>query len=274
MDDTGREKFHYAPSEQPDDDDEYELEPPDPEVLAAEERRTQEAIEESRMAVDIDEIYRDLNRDRSREILEHWVRNFRFRFQVKHLLIGTAVLAILLTLYRLELLQTAIVLLLMALVVGLFLYLQWQEKKQQDEAEQRRRTLYQRRREYLERKLRAVAEQEAERAVASSHAAIQPMAPDVTLEPRSQSIQPPLRFQFSLWELMAVMSVAAVVFGLVQVLGGPSNAASLLGLVALLGLVIQAIGFEPPAVVVLGWWIILVLYVLLSIAAVVWSSLA
>ena len=40
------------------------------------------------------------------------------------------------------------------------------------------------------------------------------------------------------------------------------------------GLVVHALGFDPPAVVILGWWLILVLYVLLSIGAALWSSFA
>ena len=73
---------------------------------------------------------------------------------------------------------------------------------------------------------------------------------------------------------MIAMTTAAVIFGLVQILGGAVNAATMLGFVALVGLVVHALGFEPPDIVVLGWWLILVLYVLLSIAAAVWSSFA
>ena len=93
------------------------------------------------MSVDIDEIYREADRRRGSEILEGWVRDFRFefRFQVKHLLIATAVLAIVLTLCRLELLGDALVLLIMLSVAGVYLYVTWQEKKQQDEAERRAR---------------------------------------------------------------------------------------------------------------------------------------
>jgi hypothetical protein len=48
----------------------------------------------------------------------------------------------------------------------------------------------------------------------------------------------------------------------------------MLGFIALFGLVVHALGLEPPGVVVLGWWLILALYVLLSIAVAVWSSFA
>jgi len=75
------------------DDDEYELEAPDPEVIAAEARRDKALLESAREAIDIDAIYREADRNRGAEIIEQWFRNFRFRFQVKHLLIGTALVA-------------------------------------------------------------------------------------------------------------------------------------------------------------------------------------
>jgi hypothetical protein len=81
------------------------------------------------------------------------------------------------------------------------------------------------------------------------------------------------RFRFSLAELMIAMTTAAVIFGLVQILGG-EVAATMLGFIALAGLLVHALGYEPPDVVVLGWWMILALYVLLSIAVALWTSLA
>ena len=83
-----------------------------------------------------------------------------------------------------------------------------------------------------------------------------------------------LRIRFSLREMMLAMTTAAVVFGLVRALGGADIAATLLGFLALIGLAVHALGFEPPGVVVLGWWVILVLYVALSIVAAMWSAFA
>ena len=54
------------------------------------------------------------------------------------------------------------------------------------------------------------------------------------------------RFRFSLRELLTAMTAAAVIFGLVRLLGGMDNTAILLGFVALGGLVISALGFDPP----------------------------
>jgi manganese/iron transport system permease protein len=90
----------------------------------------------------------------------------------------------------------------------------------------------------------------------------------------SVATRPAFRFRFSLRQLLVAMTVAGVIFGVVSVLGGPANTATILGFTALVGLVIHALGFEPPQFIVLGWWMILVLYVLLSIVTVVWSSFA
>ena len=60
--------------------------------------------------------------------------------------------------------------------------------------------------------------------------------------------------------------MAAVILGFASILGF-NNAALVIGLVALIGLVIQAFGVEMSPLVVLGWWMLLVLYILISIWA-------
>ena len=60
-------------------------------------------------------------------------------------------LAIVLTLYKLEMLGTAVVLLVMISVAGVYFYLQWQEKKAQDEANRRRQEMYARRRAHFKK---------------------------------------------------------------------------------------------------------------------------
>ncbi len=178
-DDIDRDRIYTADVE--DDDAELELEPPDAEVLAAEERRAQEAIDATMMSVDIDEIYRDADRRDGDEFLDKWARDFRFQFQVKHLLIATAVLAIALTLWRLELLGTTLAILFMLSIAGAYLYVQWQEKKQQQEADRRRREMYARQRGYFEKRNSGPAGHEGEpsqREKRSSHCRhLLPMTP-------------------------------------------------------------------------------------------------
>jgi hypothetical protein len=272
MDDAERDKFYASSPKEADEGDEYELEPPDPDVLAGEQRRAQETMESTRMSVDIDEIYREVERERGGEILENWLRNFRFRFQVKHLLIATALLAILLTLVKLGLMAVLVVAMMLS-IAGIYLYLQWQERKYQQAADRRRQEMYARRRAQLGKK---PSNAEAGAAVQET---IEPAAPLPPLPNEVDEIWQKARetrefhFRFSMQQLMVAITVAAVIFGLVH-LGGTQTAATLLGLIALLGLVIYAFGFEPAETVVLGWWLILVMYVLLSIAGALWSGLA
>lgn len=273
MDERERDKFYSSTSDDEDDGNEYEVEPPDAEVLAGEERRGKEALESTQMQIDIDEIFREADRDHGGEILDRWLRNFQFRFQVKHLLIATAVVAILLTLARLRLLGTVVVLVVMISVAGLYLYLQWQDKKRQDEANRRRQEMYARRRAHFARTSRPPGA-EADDTVSPAAPSPPPLLPPNEVDEIWQKAQASqkFRFRFSMWELMAAMTAAAMILGLVQLLGGASNTATLLGFVALFGLVIHALGFEPPEVVVLGWWLILVLYVVLSVVAVAWRG--
>jgi len=267
MNDRDRDKFYSAP-DAGNDDEEYEVEPPDAEVLAAEERRGKDAIEASRESIDIDEIYREASRDRGSEIVENWLRNFRFRFQIKHLLIATAVVAIAMTLAKFGSLGSTIVILVMLSVASVYVYLQWQESMQQREAARRREEIYARCRAHFERKAGNTSNDPTPVSVGP------PPASNVAPPAPKTSPQPQLRFQFSLKQLIITMTTAAVVLCAVRLLGGPSNTATLLGFVALLGLVIHALGFNPPEIAVLGWWLILVLYVLLNVFAAIWKSFA
>jgi hypothetical protein len=264
-DNLDRDKFYSSVDD--DSDAEYELEPPDPEVLAAEERRAKEVVAATERSIDIDQIYRDAEHSRSTEILNDWVRNFRFQFQVKHLLVATAVLAILLALWQHEVLGKTLVMLAMAAVVGLYLYLQWKDEQHQAEAARRRTETYDRRRA-------------AQAGVASSPTAVPARDAARSVLPPAHSMHDDVgatdrstyAFQFSLKQLLFVMGAAAVVLGMVSFLGGPQNAAILLGVVALAGLVFHAVGYEPPPMVALGWWLLLLFYVLLSLFGFVWTA--
>jgi len=264
MDDPERDKFYSPP---PSDDEELELEPPDESIA---ERQKQAALDAIRSSIDIDEIYREADRDRGGEILENWIRDFRFRFQVKHLLIATAVLSIVLTLIKLKLFWTTLVVSVMLSVAGLYLYLRWEERKHEAEAARKREALYARRRAQLA----ANASGQATDADASLYPDV-PQLPNKVDDIWHESLKKEsFRFRFSLRELLMLMTAAAVMLGLVRVVGGPAAAASVLGLVALSGLVVSACGYEPPQSIVLGWWLILVMYVLISIFTAVWSAFA
>jgi len=151
-DDLDRDKLYAAGADDLDcDDAELELEPPDPAVLAAEKRRAAEAIEAHRKAIDVDEVYRDLEANRDTQIVEEWLarlRNVRFRFQLRHLLILVTVVAAVLSLKVVMNVGfgTLLVVAIMLAIAGISLYLKLEENKRQEAADRRREKIYAERR--------------------------------------------------------------------------------------------------------------------------------
>jgi hypothetical protein len=271
MDNRNREIVFSAPND-PDDGDEYELDLPDPTIVSAEERHAKQVAQQVRASIDIDEVYREAERDVGTEILERWMGNFRlrFQFQVKHLLIATAVLAIALTLAKLGLLWSTIAYLLIFGIIGLYAYVRWEEQKHQAEVAQKREELYARRRENL---TAVIASQAGGAPVAPTlppSIALPPVPNDFFDDPAPAKPEP-IRLHYSMRELLIAMTPAAVLFGVIRFLG-PAPTATILGLVALSGLIVYAVGYQPPKPVVLGWWLILVLYVFVSLLGAVWMA--
>jgi hypothetical protein len=79
--------------------------------------------------------------------------------------------------------------------------------------------------------------------------------------------QPDLSFSFSLKEMLIASIWAAMLLGLAN-LFGTKPLAILLGMIALGGLVALAVRSKFPTIVMFGWWILLVLYLLQGL----WSS--
>src|SRR5580765_757869 len=119
MDDATRDKFYRSTSNDWDDDDvELDVEPPDAEVLAHEKRRAEKLVEVSEMSIDVDEIYRDLEQRDAPALPFKLPEKIRFQFQVKHMLIATAVLAVVLTMGRLHILANVGGVLVLAVMGG------------------------------------------------------------------------------------------------------------------------------------------------------------
>src|SRR5690348_7867246 len=88
------------PSSDDDDDYELELEPVDPEILRLERERSQQRSEAAVARIDVNEIYGDTSQYSDLDVDLSGLKQFRFSTQ--HLLILTAVLALVLTVYRLR----------------------------------------------------------------------------------------------------------------------------------------------------------------------------
>ena len=180
-----------------------------------------------------------------------------FRFTTRHLLIATAVLAVVMTMIKLigecnSVFFTGLA----ALGAGWW----WVLRQERQAAAERMRQLEEN-----------AARTERNRASAAG----QPVAPAPRpAAPAAEAAPPPhkpaLRFSFSIQQILGVMAVASVVLTLATLLG-PDQAALFLGAIAVVGLVIQVLGIELPGIVVFGWWVLLVLYVLMSVWALFFS---
>jgi hypothetical protein len=265
-DELDRDKIYSPASDDWDSDEELELEPPDAEIIAAEERRAAEAVDTHRKAIDIDEVYRDFDANRDSEIVTEWVerfRNFRWQFQVRHLLILTAVVAMLLAISNWINLGTVFIVGIMLAVAGVSLYLKLEENKRQEEADRRRRKMY------AERRARQSAQTGPPGTIYDEEVEAEPPTVTATSNPPEAPARV-FRFQFSLSQMLVVMTVAAVLLGLGGAIGGMPGLATICGLLALVGLMVPVLGFNPPEFVVFAWWMVLAMYVLLSLSAAFW----
>lgn len=271
-DDIDRESFYSTESDDPDDGDDYELEPPDEEVLAAEQRRAEEVVASAEQFIDVDELLREDERHLEIEVIDEWIRNFRFQFRVKHLLIATAVVAILVSVAHYGA-GTVILLAALVLVGGVLTYLAWREKEHEAAMEQRRQQLYAQRRANVGRNLLPECPMSDAVHVEPAGESVGEPSDDAAhaVQPRTSFLQRLLSF-CSPQELLIASISAAVLLGLLGTLFGTAVMATCLGIVALIGVAVQALGIDMPRVVALGWWLLLVLYVLVSLLLVVWGS--
>jgi hypothetical protein len=228
-----------APPHNEDDDDfELELEPIDPEIVAAQQQHAHRKTEEAVAKIDIDEILREKDDQGDYYVDWSWLKSFRFT--TRHALMLTAVLAMGLTLFKvLGGCSGLFVIGMIALGVAWFFVMR---------AEQRRAA----ERERIRKEFFATRGASIKAAMASGDAATA-SAPGPP-QPRFD-----VRFSFSLKETLIAMTGAAVFMGLVSLVGMEGMAMTL-GIVALVGLAVNAMGFDPPRMVVLGWWVLLVFY--------------
>jgi hypothetical protein len=136
-------------------------------------------------------------------------------------------------------------------VGGLLTYLSWKEKEHEAAMAERRRQ------QYAKRQAPAGGTPDAAADAAPS------VVPTAVGSPRLSFTQQ--LFTICTPKELLIAAIAAVV--LLTLLGsllGVAVMATCLGILALLGVVTQAVGVDMPRLVALGWWVLLVLYVLIS----------
>jgi hypothetical protein len=227
----------------PDDDDDFELElePVDPEILAAERRRGEQKTEEAVAKVNIDEILE--KRGPSDHEIE-WSKLRQFRFTTRHLLIATAILAIFLTLQVQLGGCMALFISAMAAIGAGWYAVARVERREAAERERIKREFY-------------ASQKKAPAGEAT--------APGDAVQVAERPPRLGFKFSFSLKQVMITMTVAAVLLTFMKLVT-PEGLTIMLGLIALAGLAIQTFGwFDPPPAIVLGWWMLMVLYLALGL---------
>ncbi len=270
MSDVNRDKFYEGSDDEWGDDSvEYEVEPPDPEVLAAEERRAQEMMAATQLSIDINAVYDEADESHDREYFDDLLRDFRLRFRTKHLLLATTVVAVVIAVTIQRHAGMIFVLGMLLVIGGATAYLSWKQHQREQELERRREELFTKRR-LAQRLLRG---RNSARPSAESPVEEAPQEEE-SEDMWSAEVEEDKKFRlrFSLRELMVAAVCVAVLIGLIVTWTLPITATAM-GFIALGGLMLHAMGFEPPYEVAFAWWVLLLLYVLLSIVAAVVSGI-
>lgn len=236
----------------PDDDDddfEFELEDVDPEILEHAKRRGERQVHETEARAAHLETFEEPS-DSDPISLEDFEG---FRFTTQHLLIATAIMAVFMSIVRLGGGCNALFISFLAAVAYGWWFVLRKERRERLERERRRAEASERLTQL--QKAGQSADSLAGRGVTYDEKEFVPEKPGFS-------------FSFSMKQVMIVFAIAAIMLGLASILG-PETAALILGIVAVIGLVVLIMGFELPGIIVFGWWVLIGLYVVMSIAAVI-----
>jgi hypothetical protein len=170
----------------------------------------------------------------------------QFRFTTRHLLILTAVLSVVMTFFQVFHQCTATFIIGVIALAGGWFWVMREERKQ-EEARQRRK-----------RELLAGGVGQGD----STFDELEEEAPQGGFS---------FKFQFSMKQVLIAFAVASVLLAILSFVA-PDELAVFLGMIAFLGLVIHAMGFDPPPAVILGWWILLVLNIAMGLLGMVWPG--
>ncbi|QDT75414.1 hypothetical protein [Lacipirellula limnantheis] len=250
------------PPQPPEDDDDFELElePVDPEIIAHAQARAQHTVESAVKKIDVDELYEGHSGYSDLELNLSGLKSFRFT--TRTLLLITAILAIGMTV---KLILGGCMAIFLGMVAAVALGWYWVSKLDRQQESERAR----RREDFFASKGRPAAGT----ATAPGTAPPMPASPFDPELPAAADVEPlekppffDVKFAFSMQELFITMTAAAIAMGL-SMLMPREYLAMILGFIALGGLVTNASGYVPPRLVVLGWWLLMVFYLAVSLFA-------
>jgi hypothetical protein len=210
----------------------------------------------------VDSIFRHEEQYDHDAILKDFIRGGKIRFRTKHLLIATAGLALFLAAGKLTNYWLVLLVCIIGGVLAALGYLSRREQQHDAELDRKKRAF------------RASVQGKTIPAATTDDAAPGDAAPgDAEVDWHDTAGKfDGFRFSFSMRQLMIAITIAAVVMGVASLIG-PGTLAIMLGILALVGLVSHAVGYEPAPVVTLVWWLMLVLYIGFTVLAMFLASL-
>ena len=236
-----------------DDDDELELEPVDPEIIAHHQARATHAVESAVKKIDVNELYEGHSNYSDLDLDLSGLK--AFRFTTRTLLLLTAIVAIGMTI-RLMFGGCMVIFVGMMAAVAVGWY--WVSRLEREKEVERAR----RREEFFANRGAAGAPAAG---AATSGAPAKPASPfddaPAGAEPAPEKLPFfDVKFAFSTQELLITMTAVAIAFGLLTWIV-PKESPKVLGAIALAGLVTLGAGFQPHRLIVLGWGVLMAIYV-------------
>lgn len=264
-DEFDRETFYRGEDPDAADEDDYELMPPDEEIIAGEKRRAAEEVDRASKAINIDDLYRE--QQGITDDIESYVKNLgkkvKFQFGVKHLLWAMTALAVMFVIGKYVIVGWGAMLLVLTFLglAAAYGWITWQEQQRQREWEVKRDELYRRHQERNnDENVSHCDRHDSSKPLAKSHA-------NRRLEADTLAHHVPPHFAFSTLDLLMLLTVTSAV--LVAMLQFGLAAGTLV-----LGLVLAAAAFasnqlrNPPRALATGAWLLLAFYVLMSFLSV------
>lgn len=135
-----REEFYRGPDPEFEDEGEYELEPPDEEILARERKRAEESVELATRTVELRKLEQESDAIGDLEAGEVF-EGLEFKFGTKHLLIGMAILAVFLGLGMTVGFLPTFIVLTFVVVASSYAFIRWKENRRETDIENRRREI-------------------------------------------------------------------------------------------------------------------------------------
>lgn len=235
-------------SQTPAEDDDYELEPPDEDVTRNQQQRAREELAKAQKAIDVDKVYRELDRGPDVGAL---YETARARFSLRSILIATTAVAVVLGLAGSGLFNGGVMAVFIVLVlIGLGAahgWLNYQEHQRQQAA---------------------IAHRKAELREARRGVGVEPEEDD---DDEEEPTKPPTPAELglALLRMSPVEWVGAIVIGLVTtglLAFAPSLAAAIgsMGAAAIIGMALIAADVAVPRLLVVAWCLALVGLVVVS----------